>query len=230
MLTEVQRDLWDAYCSAENRATRTEKLRALNAFLDELTSSPQRDWYPWARSVAESVVDRGDEFVIRMPLFERAIFPALINGYLESQPGCARWLAGLAHLLSQSKICSEQLADSERTELGLLWVAVRQDSADDASRRRLIRCIESRLCFSLHELPAGILYGMDGATPEQCQALESELDELCRLVEADGRLDDYLELIKKCRFHFQKYRDFVENPGQYRSYAEFLNSIGANRP
>ena len=109
MLTDDQRKLWEAYEAAEGRAPRAEKLRALNTFLDALVISPQADWFPWARSVAEQVVDHGLNFVIRRPLFERAVFPALLAGYQAGLPGSARWLAGLADHLLHNPQCREQL-------------------------------------------------------------------------------------------------------------------------
>ena len=54
MLTDHQRKLWEAYEAAEGRAPRAEKLRALDAFLDVLVTSPPAEWYPWARSIARS--------------------------------------------------------------------------------------------------------------------------------------------------------------------------------
>jgi len=138
MLTDLQRKLWEAYEAAEGRAPRAEKLRALNEFLDALVTSPPTEWFPWARSIAEQVVDHGLNLVVRRPLFERAVFPALLAGYQGRLPGCARWLAGLADHLLRNPQCREQLQPEDATELGLLWAAIRHDPADRRSRLRLI--------------------------------------------------------------------------------------------
>src|SRR5829696_5140397 len=155
MLNEVQRDLWNAYWEAENRAPRAQKLAALDAFLNVLTTSPPAQWFPWARWLAEQVVDQGADLVIRRPLFERAVFPALLAGFRAHLPGSARWLAGLAENLGRSPECREQLPPQEWTELGLLRAAVRDDPGDRRSRLRLIDTLADRVRFSLHELPAG---------------------------------------------------------------------------
>lgn len=120
MLTDVQRKLWEAYQAAERRAPRAEKLQALEVFLDALGSSPTTDWFVWARSLAEQVVDLGIDFVIRRPLFERAVFPALLDGYQTRLPGSARWLAGLSQQLLGGPTCRARLQPEEATELGLL--------------------------------------------------------------------------------------------------------------
>src|SRR6476659_3461303 len=173
MLTDDQRKLWEAYEAAESQAPRADKLRALEAFLDALVPSPPAEWFPWARSIAEQVVDHGVNFVIRRPLFERAVFPALLAGYQAGLPGSARWLAGLSQHLLHSPGCRETLPGGA-TELGLLWAAVKHDPGDRRSRLRLIEKMADRLRYSIHEVPAGVLYGIDGASPEQCQELEEE--------------------------------------------------------
>src|SRR5262249_61642644 len=97
--------------------------------------------------------------------------------------------------------CRARLQPEEATELGLLLAAIRHDPGDRRSRLRLIERIADRLRFSLHEIPAGVLYGMDGASPEQCQELEAELDEVWRLVAKDKMQERYADLVGACRHH-----------------------------
>jgi hypothetical protein len=223
MLTDEQRRLWQAYETAEGRAPRAEKLRALESFLDSLETSPPTDWFPWARSIAEQVVDHGHNLVIRRPLFERAVFPALLAGYEARLPGCARWLAGLAdHLRSNSEL-REKLQPEQETELGLLWAAIRHDPDDRRSRLRLIDKVADRLRYAIHEVPCGVLYGIDVASPEQCQELEDELEEFCRLVAQAAMQERYAELIGACRRHFRAYRDYLLHREKYESYAAYLS-------
>jgi hypothetical protein len=232
MLTDHQRKLWGVYEAAEGRAPRAEKLRALNAFLDVLVTSPPTHWFPWARSIAQQVVDDGVDFVIRQPLFERAVFPALLAGYQARLPGSARWLAGLSQHLLRSPRCREQLPP-EASELGLLWAAVTHEPGDRRSRLRLIDKIANRLCYAIHEVPAGVLYGVDGASPEQCKELEKELEDFCRLISLECMDERYAELIRNCRLHFRCYREYLLNREKYRSYAGYLSQSeagsGANR-
>jgi hypothetical protein len=223
MLTEVQRKLWEEYERAESRAPRAEKLLALRAFLDALVVSPNTEWFPWARSIAEQVVDQGVKLVIRQPLFERAVFPALLAGYQARLPGHARWLAGLSKHLWRCPSCREQLQPDEATDVALLRMAISHDPTDRRSLLRLIEKIADRLRYSLHEIPAGVLYGIDGASPEQCHELEKELDEFCRLVAQEQMEERYAELIRACRLHFRAYRDYLLNRGKYSSYAEYLS-------
>lgn len=223
MLADIQRKLWAAYEAAESSALRADKLRALGVFLDALEMSPAADWFPWARALAEQVVDHGKDFVIRRPLFDRAIFPALLAGYQVRLPGSARWLAGLHYHLLGNPDCREQLPPQHATELGLLWVAIEHDTGDRRARLRLIDKISDRLRYSLHELPSGVLYDMNGASAEQCHELEEELAEFCRLVVQEGMQDRFAGLIRDCRFHFREYRNYLQSRDKYGSYAEFLS-------
>ena len=229
MLTETQQKFWEAYQIEENRALRAKKLLALSAFLDSLITSPPTEWYPWARSIAEQVVDNRLDFVIRRPLFERALFPALLAGYRAQLPGSARWLAGLSDQLLQCPDCRENLPPGESGELDLLRAALRHDPADRRSRLRLSEKIAVRLCYSLHELPSGVLYGMDGASPEECDELEEELVEFCELVSQEGMQNRHAELIGACRFHFRGYRDYLLQRETYSSYAEYITQHPTER-
>lgn len=226
MLTPSQQNLWEAYEVIEGRAPRDEKLQALNVFLDSLVSSSTSDWFPWARSLAAEVLDKGKRLVIRRPLFERAVFPALLAGHLAELPGCARWLEALFDHLCHSPECQQQLPPAERTQRGLLRAALRHDPTDRKSRQRLIQLMTSQLRYSLHELPTGVLYGTDGASPDECQELQQEVEELCHLVAEENQGATYQDLIRNCRFHFAAYRDYLLNQDSYSCYPEYLASKG----
>jgi hypothetical protein len=224
MLTDRQKSLWDAYLVEEGRAPREAKLRALGVFLDALEESPHDDWFPWARSIAEGVVDRGDDLVIRQPLFHRAVFPALLAGLREGRPGCARWLAGLAQNLYQCKDCRAQLPEDEQTEVALLRAALRHDPGDRASRRRLIAALADGFAYSLHEVPSGVLYSIgNGATIEECGWLLDELEEFRGLVQEEGLAGKYRDLIRDGSFHFHSYRRYLADREGTSSYPEYLS-------
>jgi hypothetical protein len=223
MLTVHQRELWEAYEAVESRGHRADKMRALRVFLDSLESSATAAWFPWARSVAEQVVDQRRDFVIRQPLFDRAIFPALLAGYQNQLPGSARWLAGLANHWLRNPQFSQQLATADATEAGMLQAAIRHDPADRRSRLKLIDVIAGWMHYSLHELPAGVLYGIDGATLEQCQELEADLDMFCQLVAQEALQERYAQLIGACRHHFPAYRDYLLHRERYDDYAAYLS-------
>ncbi len=107
--------------------------------------------------------------------------------------------------------------------MALLRAATRHDPTDRQSVLRLIDKFSDRLRYAVHEVPAGVLYGFDGASPEQCEELERELDEFCRLVDEEGLEYRYSELIRKCRRHFRAYRNYLLDHERYDSYADYLS-------
>jgi len=106
--------------------------------------------------------------------------------------------------------------------MGLLRAAIRQYASDRRSRLRLIDKIAYQLRYALHELPSGVLYGLDGASPEQCLQLEEELEEFCRFLSCEKMEERYAELVRDGRMHFRAYREYLLDQGHYHSYAAYL--------
>lgn len=223
MLTSKQRRFWEAYERAEDGYDRTEKLRCLEAFLGSLEESSSSEWFPWARSLAEQVIDHSRALKIRRPLFERALFPALLDGYRLRVPGSARWLAGFHQQLLQCDELLAQLPEEDRSEQGLLRTALASDPNDRRTRSRLIDITADYLKYTLHELPAGVLDGANGATPEKCAELLDYLDAFTRLLGPGLAQDQYAELIARCRFHFREYAEYLNNREEYINYSDYLS-------
>jgi hypothetical protein len=221
-LSHPHRARREEYQQHERAGSREEKLNALQTFIDELLRDAQYDWRPWALSVARKVIDDGDETVIRMPLFKRVIFPSLFEALDAKAPGAARWLAGLSQLLYQCHSCLRRLGDLRSTEVALLRLALEHDPSDQRARNRLIHAVADRFQFCLHELPAGVLYGMNGATPTECDELLAELVEFRELLAAAGRTREYAQLVAECAFHFDAYRRFLACDARNGGYAAYL--------
>ena len=101
-----------------------------------------------------------------------------------------------------------------------------QDPNDSRSRQQLIRIIANHLRYTLHELPAGVLFGTDGATVEQCDELLVELDEFRSLLAVEGGTVDYAPLMTKCDQHFRAYKQYLLERLGHESYSRFLEKRG----
>jgi hypothetical protein len=205
----------------EGEPLRKEAIAALGTFIEALLKSPEATWQPWAISLSAEVVDRGG-YVIREPLFRNVLFPALLLGLNRNEPGCARWLGGMAQHLYRCPSCMQQLGPERATEWALFRLALDNDPSDAEARRRLIKVMASQFAYSLHELPAGVLFGSNGATLSQCDELTSDLSEFERLTATEGCSAAHAALIEKCRFHFSAYKEYLMNCPKYASYAAFL--------
>ncbi len=224
MLPDETERLWTIYVEAEHIRIRQESLGALDRFIDALLQLPIEIWHPWARQLAQRIVDEGDETPVRFPLFRAVIFPALRVGIQNSLPGSARWLAGFAQSLYHSAACADELPENQRTEFDLLLQAVRDDPHDSLAKKRILILMRSHFDYALHELPAGVLYGHDSATIKECDELLEELARYERLAMEMGADEDDRELIAESRFHIPAYRRYLSERKHHANYETFLST------
>ncbi|NUQ62826.1 MAG: hypothetical protein HUU20_10075 [Pirellulales bacterium] len=227
MLNDEAKGLWDEYLVQERRGVGSSVLPALENFIEALERIPADDRSSWALSTAAEAVDGKRKVPVRLPLFQKVLFPALLSGYRKRTPGCARWLAGLAPLLHDSPECRDQLGSEESPELGWLRVASEVDPGNTREWGGLIRMLSELLGYAIHEVPRRVLFGPREATIADCDQLLDELEHFCGLttVRSDGRIDPYRDLIDDCRMHFLAYRDFLSNRHRYADYAQFLEQM-----
>lgn len=75
--------------------------------------------------------------------------------------------------------------------------------------------------YAVHELPSGVLWGADGATPEQCKEMLDGLDAFDRLC-AVLALDDHAEFIDACRWHFDHYPHYLSRRRHFVDYETYI--------
>ncbi|GAA1404508.1 hypothetical protein ACFQZ4_28760 [Catellatospora coxensis] len=92
-----------------------------------------------------------------------------------------------------------------------------QESADRARYAR----DRDWIAYALHELPAGVLWGADGATPAQCAEMLDGLDEFADVCRRLG-LNDHTEFIEECRWHFEHYPHFLGRRRHFVDYATYI--------
>lgn len=74
--------------------------------------------------------------------------------------------------------------------------------------------------YTLHELPAGVLFGHDGATEEQCAELMRETYRLEVLAKERGI--DLSEFIATCRWHYERYPHYLGRQRHFGSYESYM--------
>jgi hypothetical protein len=223
-LSERSERLWAAYLSAERGQLRAVRQRALDEFLDALLAEPPALWKAWAKSFAREVTDDGAGWPVRVPLFRRALVPALLEGITAREPGPARWLASFdLQLLARA---SGEIPEPFRTPRGLLREALRADPHDQRARQKFVESVAPYLEYTLHELPAGVLWEQDGATPEQCEELQALLTDFDESVEKLRETHAYRDLIADCRLHFREYLLAGQPGGSYGAYLQDSSTRG----
>lgn len=76
--------------------------------------------------------------------------------------------------------------------------------------------------FSIHEMPTGILNGMNGASKPDIPEMLKDIDEFERI---SGILNMplYEDLINSCRKYYTAYGDYLQNLNQYESFEEYMH-------
>ena len=84
------------------------------------------------------------------------------------------------------------------------------------------------LDFSVHEVPSGILMGMDGADLDGLDALMTDLREFERLSGILGRQERDKEYIEYCAKMYREYAHYLRNMEKYENFADCLEQHKEN--
>ncbi len=217
MLESTTTAYWQQYLEAEKKHDRRATLSALERFIDALLREEPATRHAWAFDLAAQISDAEAAVPIRFPVVARVLLPALNQGVLDGVPGCLRWLA----TFSRGSQPDARLPEHLRTPVGLLKEAIRVDPRDRRARIRLLEIWAPTLRYSLHELPAGVLYGHNGATIAECGELLELLDEFRAHVAESELSAQYADLIADCDLHFRCYREYLSQPPPRESYEAF---------
>jgi hypothetical protein len=76
------------------------------------------------------------------------------------------------------------------------------------------------LKYAVHELPAGVLYGADGANAQQCAEWMADLNEFEALCGELGR--DQAAFIEDCRWHFEHYPHYLGRRRHFVNYQRYI--------
>jgi hypothetical protein len=80
--------------------------------------------------------------------------------------------------------------------------------------------LRSYLEYTLHELPAGVLYDADAADEEKCALLMKETYRLEYLARERGV--DISEFIATCRWHYERYPHYLSRQKHFGSYESYM--------
>jgi hypothetical protein len=86
-------------------------------------------------------------------------------------------------------------------------------------RDEYVRLLEY-LEYTLHELPAGVLYDANGADEKKCVELMSDTFRLEALAKDLGV--DLSEFIATCRWHYERYAHYLSRQRHFGSYANYM--------
>lgn len=96
----------------------------------------------------------------------------------------------------------------------------RAPACDRACRAPTVVRAVDWLSYAVHELPAGVLDGPNGATPDACREMLEDLEGFERLC---TRLDlkDHAKFLEGCRWHFEHYPHYLARRRHFASYEAY---------
>jgi hypothetical protein len=74
--------------------------------------------------------------------------------------------------------------------------------------------------YTLHELPAGVLYDANGADAKKCLELMQDTYRLEQLAVVVGA--DISEFIATCRWHYERYPHYLGRQRHFGTYAAYM--------
>ena len=89
------------------------------------------------------------------------------------------------------------------------------------------RRLSDLLQYAVHELPAGVLHGADGANAKQCAEWMADLNEFDRICTAMRR--DHRAFIEGCRWHFEHYPHYLGRRRHFVDYETYIRDRGGPR-
>jgi len=216
---------WTRYLNLERAGQRRQALAVLSSFILDLLALDSRIWYEWASEFTAQVLTPGSRLPLRTPFVQQVLMPALATGVQQKHPERARQLAEIVERIGGSALWPMSLAPELHSVTALLEEALRQDPKDIQARTLLIHRQARFIAYTLHELPSGVLYDVDGATAEQCLVLLSELQTFEDLIRTSSTPGLHAELIKEARFHYQAYAEYLHGNTPGGSYQHFLVTV-----
>jgi len=80
--------------------------------------------------------------------------------------------------------------------------------------------LRNYLEYTLHELPAGVLYDANGADDKKCAELMRESYRFEKLATSLGF--DHSEFVATCRWHYERYPHYLSRQRHFGSYANYM--------
>jgi hypothetical protein len=167
---------YQAYKEYEGKGLRKQASESLRAFISSFQNENEVSEWVWEYLPR---LESNRHARIRHELFHELVYPVLKSGYESNDFEATLWLAKLAQNVYQSQKVHEELSWVRQLELFEKCHEIEPEN--DEARLLFLNSIVSWLEYTEHEWPAGILYGNDGATIEQCSEINKEIQRVLRL-------------------------------------------------
>jgi hypothetical protein len=196
---------FDRFIQLHESGRRSEAATAIRAFVESFSNLKEKRLWSENYLAAQQYGHK-----IRHDLFEDVVFPALLDGYLRSDPWSLRWLAKVTKNLYQSEHLWQQVGSKSSYTYLRELLALCPD--DEAARIELLSYHVKWIEYGVHEWSflGVILHGNDAAKLHQCDELREDLA-YARKLDRDNKYAEF----------------FLKYESQLAEYISRLASAGA---
>jgi hypothetical protein len=156
--------LYEGYFTLLAEGRRKDAGVMLDAFLRSFNTSEERE--QWTHAFLKTHTYGA---TVRHEIYAEIIFPVLLAGSKRNDAWSLYWLAGTSQNLYRARGLHEQIRF--KGEIGPLKDAYTIDRTSIEVREALLKSLLDYFRHAGHEWPAGILWGMNGATLDQCDEI-----------------------------------------------------------
>jgi hypothetical protein len=161
---------------------------------------------------------KSSQATIRIPLFAQLVYPVLEREIALDNLQAIRVLLQYTRLLNNYNSMQKLSDGYSAKSLVKRYLHYDPDNHEILMKKEAL--LSNDLYFAVHELPHGVLYGMDGATLDGCKELIDLLEEYkstCQKLQIDRNADIcYYEM------HFQGYLDYLLHRNLYKGYRDYI--------
>lgn len=210
---------------SENSALRRETLLCLQQFLLLLSREACIVQDQFAASYLSLRFDQNQPMPFHHPLFTQVLGPYILRQLPFNQPPFLRYYLAFYNQFITSPKLKTQLPSEFYNLFNLIEQALQQEPNHPFLVSFLIETYVRLFTDSIHEIPSGVLSGMNGATIEDCNDLLKNLEIFKKLITQQNQLILFQPLISRCQFYFQTYLDYLKNNQSMSSYEQYLQQF-----
>ncbi len=146
---------------------------------------------------------------IRHEIFVNLVYPVLKKGFDSNDYESTLWLGKLVQNIYQAKGVCEEF--ESLTEMDFYRKCHDIDPDNNEGKKLLLNHILGWLSQCEHEWPRGILYGMDGATIEQCKDIREEANFALSLTTKPSHKEFIKQFLDKLSQYEQRLNTLVQS-------------------
>ncbi len=165
--------LYEKFKRVEEQGLKSEAKVAVEQFIASFRTNKEKSHWIWSNI---STLSENNHGRIRHEIFERLVFPCLLEGYKANDGASIYWLGVTVQNLYQASHLHKQL--DWITEFQLFELAHKAEPENEQYKHAYIQSIVKWLEHCFHEWPHGVLYGNDGANQEQLKEIWSSIEQL----------------------------------------------------